>query len=67
MAPRPRSSESGNRCPYVSIVSVIVAWLSLAWITFGFQEIHPGEGQPKRFAFTEAEACAQGHGNPVAG
>ena len=26
IAPRPRSSASGNRCPYVSMVSVIVAW-----------------------------------------
>ena len=37
MTPRPRSSASGNRCPYVSIVSVIVAWPSLAWITFGLR------------------------------
>ena len=27
--------QSGNRCPYVSIVSAIVACPSRTWITFG--------------------------------
>jgi hypothetical protein len=34
-APRPLSSASGNRCPWVSIVSAMVACPSRVWIAFG--------------------------------